>query len=248
MKIKEGINATVEGDAKNAQKYKQYIINENQFGDIHFKVSQSKGNSFPKLSVKVRDELVSVGLGEGDVDPNQTTGKHLKPKELHEWFKSDKEFYIVDMRNNYEIISGHFRGSLFFEDMDNFRDLPKVLPQINHLKGKTILTVCTGGVRCEKASGYMIKNGFENVYQLDGGIVSYMEKYPNQDFLGKLYVFDNRVIMGFNVESKDHIIVGKCEICGVQSENYIDYKSKQKGRHHGIVCPDCIKKGKVIIG
>src|SRR6185369_5737909 len=116
--------------------------------------------------------------------PNKLTGKRLKPEELHDWINSDKEFYIVDMRNGYEHLAGYFKGSIL-PAMDNFRDLPAFLKQIEHLKNKTVLTVCTGGVRCEKASGYLLANGFSDVYQLDGGIVTYMESYPNEDFLGK---------------------------------------------------------------
>jgi UPF0176 protein len=203
------------------------------------KRSVGTGNAFPRLSVKVRPEIVSLHLGVCDVDPNQTTGIHLAPEELHEWIKSGKEFYIVDMRNAYEHAIGHFKDSIC-PPMDNFRDLPKFVKSLKHLKDKTVLTVCTGGVRCEKASGYLITQGFTDVYQLDGGIVSYMEKYPNEDFHGKLYVFDARVAMGFYTDDPKHVIVGKCESCGAQSENIVDCRS---GACNGqfIICEDCEK-------
>jgi UPF0176 protein len=188
----------------------------------------------------VRKEIVSLNLGVCDIDPNQITGIHLKPEELHKWFDENKEFYIVDMRNAYEHKVGHFEGSIL-PPMENFRDLPKVVQQISHLKNKTVLTVCTGGVRCEKASGFLISQGFTDVYQLDGGIVSYMEKYPNEDFAGKLYVFDGRVTMGFYTDDKKHKIVGVCDSCNEPSENYVNCANPVCHRHF-INCENCLQK------
>ncbi len=213
----EGINATLEGTLENIAQYVELFLSDPRFAGTHIKRSGGDGNAFPKCSVKVRSEIVTLGLGVCDIDPNKVTGIHLKPEELHDWIHSDKEFYIIDMRNAYEHQFGHFEGSIM-PDMDNFRDLPKFLKSIQHLREKTIVTVCTGGVRCEKASGYLLENGFTDVYQLDGGIVSYMEKYPNEDFIGKLYVFDNRIAMGFYTDDPKHQIVGKCVICSAPNE------------------------------
>lgn len=107
------------------------------------------------------------------------------------------------------------------------------------MKDKKILTVCTGGVRCEKASGFLVANGFSDVYQLSGGIVSYMEKYPNEHFKGKLYVFDQRVLMGFNTNDPEHEIVGRCEKCDKKSEHYINCDTVGCHRHF-ILCEKCI--------
>ena len=237
---KEGINGTVEGTKENTEKYIEEIKKDVRFADMHWKKSAGDGKSFPKLSVKVRKEIVSLNLGTCDIDPNQVTGIHLKPEELHEWIQNKKEFYIVDMRNAYEHKVGHFEGSIL-PPIENFRDLPKVVEQIAHLKNKTVLTVCTGGVRCEKASGFLITQGFTDVYQLDGGIVSYMEKYPNEDFKGKLYVFDGRVTMGFYTDDPKHEIVGKCDTCGEQSENYVNCDNPVCHRHF-INCKNCLEK------
>jgi len=240
----EGINGTLEGSKDKTEEYVKELLSDSRFSDVHMKRSVGTGSAFPKLSIKVRDEIVSAHLGENDVNPAITTGKHLKPEELHEWYMSGKEFYIVDMRNDYEQKVGHFKDSIL-APLSNFRDLPKVIPQIESLKNKTILTVCTGGVRCEKASGFLVKNGFTDVYQLYGGIVSYMEKYPNEDYLGKLYVFDGRIVMGFNLDDPKHKVIGKCDKCGNPSDNYIDcYNPKcNKPTRHFICCKDCIEKG-----
>jgi len=257
----EGINATYEGTEENIKAYIKELEKDPRFLNIYFKLSVGTGNAFPKLSIKLRKEIVSLhldGSGVCDIDPNQVTGAHLKPEELHEWIKNKKparpdgrsggEFYIVDMRNAYEHKVGHFAGSIL-PPMENFRDLPKVVEQIAHLKNKTVLTVCTGGVRCEKASGFLITQGFKDVYQLDGGIVSYMEKYPNEDFKGKLYVFDGRVTMGppggragFYTDDEKHEVVGKCDSCGRTSENFVNCANPMCHRHF-INCEECFEKG-----
>lgn len=234
----EGVNITLEGTKENVDKYLEDLKSDPRFSDVHIKRSIGTGHSFPKTSVKVRKELVALGLDPScDIDPNQLTGIHLKPEELHQWFQDGKEFYIVDMRNAYEHQVGYFEGSIL-PPMNNFRDLPKFISGISHLKDKTVLTVCTGGVRCEKASGYLLSQGFKDVYQLDGGIVSYMEKFPNENFLGKLYVFDDRMAMGFYTDDPKHQIVGKCIFCGAQSERYTNCLLNDCNRKF-IACQNC---------
>lgn len=241
----EGINATLEGTTEDTEKYVKDLLSHPEFKDIHIKKSQGTGSAFPKLSVKVRPEIVATHLKERDIDPNVTTGKYLTAEELHEWFKNGKEFYIVDMRNDFEQAVGMFRQSLK-SGMGYFRDLPKVLDSLDDLKNKTILTVCTGGVRCEKASGFLVANGFTEVYQLYGGIVTYMEKYPGEDFLGSLYVFDNRLVMGFNMDDPNREILGKCVVCKSPSENFINCIDGFCHRHF-IVCKKCLEGEKAIL-
>ncbi len=236
---KEGINGTLEGLKPDTEKYMQVMLEDSRFTNMNFKISEGTGNAFPKISVKVRSELVSAHLGDEDVDPNVTTGKYMSAEELHDLFKSGEEFYIIDMRNDYEHKVGYFKDSIL-PALKNFRDLPNIIKDWEHLKDKKIVTVCTGGVRCEKASGYLVSKGFKNVYQLHNGIVTYMEKYPNEDFLGKLYVFDGRVVMGFETDSDKHTIVSKCEKCGAVSDNYIDCAYIHcKGRRHIVCCKNC---------
>lgn len=239
---KEGINGTVEGSVENTQKYISFMQDDKRFKDTHFKKSAGTGSAFPKLSVKVRSEIVSGHLGERDINPGKTTGKYLTPEDLHEWFKSGKKFYIVDMRNDYEHEIGYFKDSVL-APFQNFRDLPQVLETLTDLKDQTVLTVCTGGVRCEKASGFLVDNGFKDVYQLYGGIVTYMEKYPNENFLGKLYVFDGRIAMGYNIDDPKHKIVGKCKYCGIAADTYRDCANVFcEGHRHFVCCDKCFKK------
>ena len=238
----EGINGTFEGKSAAIDKYCRQLVKDKRFANVHFKLSEGSGKAFGKLSIKVRDEIVSGHLGEADVDPSKVTGKYITAQQLHSWFEEEREFYIVDMRNDFEQEVGMFEGSVK-SGMHLFRDLPKTAEKISKLKNKTIVTVCTGGVRCEKASGFLIENGFKNVYQLQGGIHAYVERYPNEHFRGALYVFDQRVVMSFgSPQDKGRQIIGKCVRCGSVSENYVNCKNPGCNRHF-IACATCEADG-----
>lgn len=235
----EGINGTVEGTKEHTIIYMREMKQYAPFRKVSYKKSKGTGKSFKKLSVKVRSDIVSDKIADWQVNPNETTGKYLSADKLHEWIKKNRDaFVIIDMRNDYEHKSGHFEGSVL-PKIETFRDLPKAIPQLKKYADKTIVTVCTGGVRCEKASGFLIKNGFKDVYQLKDGIVTYMEKYPNEDFKGKLYVFDERILMGFQTTDENHEVIGKCVKCGLKSENYVNCKDDNCHRHL-ICCENCM--------
>jgi UPF0176 protein len=262
----EGVNVTLEGKTEAIEAYCTALLADPRFADTHIKRSAGTGAAFPKLSIKVRPEIVSLHLSKKeDFNPREISGKYLSADEFHKWLsekesgrKNGEDFVIVDMRNDYEHASGHFKNSVL-PPIHNFRDLPKALPALEHLKNKTVVTVCTGGVRCEKASGFLIKNGFKDVYQLHGGIVTYMEKYEKADeaagsgknatiatrpagnFLGSLYVFDDRVTMAF-AEAGKRPLIGMCEFCGASSEKYINCANGDCHRHF-ILCEKCNKNG-----
>jgi UPF0176 protein len=242
----EGINGTFEGTTLACNEYISLMKADSRFTDVHWKVSKGTedGTAFPRLSIKVRKEIVSLHLGEeADIDPNQTTGTHLSPDTLRTWYEEGKKFHIIDMRNDYELRVGKFEGTVFPE-LNNFRDLKKNINKLEDLKDETVLTVCTGGVLCEKASGLLVREGFNNVYQLDGGIVSYMEKYPGQDFKGSLYVFDKRIVMNFidpNDKLQQHEIIGRCSKCGEKSEHYVNCANLMC-HDHFICCEKCLSK------
>lgn len=240
-----GVNGTVEGLKKDTTAYITYMQKDPHFADIVFKKSEGTGDALRKLQVRVRRDLVSDQTDEWGIDPKKMTGKYLTAEELHAWIKEKKKFYIMDLRNNYEHKSGHFKDSIL-PDIDNFRDLPKVLPELKKFDDRPIVTVCTGGIRCERASGLLVKYGFNEVYQLLDGIVTYMEKYPNEDFLGKLYVFDNRLVMGFETDSPQHQIVGRCIVCNNLSEHYVNCRNHVCHRHF-IVCEQCVESDGTIL-
>jgi len=215
----EGINGSVEGTPAQITEYETRLRTQTfcDLADVWFKSSPGTGHAFKKLKVKVRREIVATGLPTAaDVDPNLQTGQHIAAAELHDWITRGEEFEIIDMRNEYEYNVGHFAGS-HNSTMANFRDLIAITPKFDNLKTKKVLTVCTYGVRCEKASAYLQQQGFQDVYQLHGGIGTYMKAYPGQDFQGSLYVFDDRMTEQF---TPDYVKVGKCFVCAATSERF----------------------------
>ena len=239
---KEGINVTLEGTKENTEKYIEEMKKDKRFSDIKFKKSIGTGDAFPRLSVKVRKEIVSLHL-ENDIDPNQITGKRLEADELKKWYEEGKEFYVIDMRNDYEYKVGRFKDSMLMP-IQNFRDIPKALSFIEHLKEKTVVPVCTGGVRCEKASGFLVREGFKDVYQLEDGIVTFMEKHPATFFEGTLYVFDKRITMDFDPKDK-HIVIGRCDLCKEKTEKFLNCANVNCNRKM-LCCESCQKNGKKV--
>lgn len=230
---KEGINGTVEGLTKDIEEYIEKFTADERFADIVFKKSADIGDAFPKMSIKVRDEIVTSHLGEKDVDPNVVTGKRLDPSELDQWYEDKKDFVIVDMRNDYEFNVGHFENSIM-PGMQVFSDLKEIIPKIEEFRDKKIITVCTGGVRCEKASGYLVQEGFNDVYQLDGGMATYLDRHPGKHFKGKLYVFDKRIVM----QTENQGVIGKCIRCENLSDDFINC-TNLKCNDHVICCLNC---------
>ncbi len=231
----EGLNGTLEGVPEAAEQFASWIRTDSRFSDMHIKRSDGDGTAFPKLSVKVRKEIVGTGFSREEANPVQRTGVRLTPDELRTWYESGKKFTVIDMRNNYEFASGHFAGSVQ-PDISAARHLPIALDKLKVHKDDTVVTVCTGGVRCEKMSAYLMSHGFSNVHQLDGGIHSYMEKYPGKDFKGTLYTFDKRHTMHFGGERE---IIGTCRLCGVATEQYVDC-AEDTCHYHFLACDGCI--------
>jgi UPF0176 protein len=233
----EGINGTLEGETAATEEYVRELFADPRFSDIHMKRSTGTGSAFPKLRIKVRDEIVGTHFP-AEIDPTRETGAYISAEQMHDLIHGDEKIHIIDMRNDYEFNIGRFENSIL-PSLENSRDLAKSVEEIAHLKNEKVVTVCTGGVRCEKMSAYLLHKGFTNVSQLSGGIVTYMEKYPNKDFKGKLYVFDNRIAMGFETDSPEHEIIANCQFCGVKSDNYINC-TDPKCHKQIFSCVDCV--------
>ncbi|WP_018662195.1 rhodanese-related sulfurtransferase [Heyndrickxia acidiproducens] len=217
---KEGINGTVSGTVAQTEKYKEMMHNDPRFASMVFKEDEAEGHAFKKMHVRPRKELVTLRL-ERDINPNEKTGKYLSPKAFYEALR-DEDTLVLDARNDYEYDLGHFRGAVR-PDIKTFRELPEwVREHKNELKGKKIVTYCTGGIRCEKFSGWLLEEGFEDVAQLHGGIVTYGKDPQTQGELwdGKLYVFDQRIAVPVN--HKEHVIVGRDYFTGEPCERYVN--------------------------
>ena len=230
----EGINATVEGTVEATEAFALWILSDDRLADMQIKRSKGTGDSFPRLSVKVRAEIVGTGFSKEEADPYVKTAPRLSPDELRAWYEENREFTVIDMRNNYEFASGHFKNSVQ-PDISASRHLPLAMEKLSALKDEPVVTVCTGGVRCEKMAAYLLSHGFTNVHQLDGGIHSYMEKYPGKDFDGTLYTFDRRLTMDFG---GDRRVIGTCRLCGSTTERYVDC-AEDTCHYHFLACENC---------
>jgi UPF0176 protein len=229
----EGINATLEGLPEHAEKFVSEFLADKRFADISVKRSVGDGAAFPKLSVKVRTEIVGTRFSDEDANPRERTAKKILPEELREMYEKNDDFVVLDMRNDYEYKVGHFKDSVN-PGLASSRDLPDALPKLEQYKGKKIVTVCTGGIRCEKMSAYLLSKGFEDVRQLHDGMHGYMEKFPGKDFNGSLYTFDQRTTMNFGGNE----IIGRCMLCESPSEKYVNCVNDYCHKHF-IACDSC---------
>ena len=217
----EGINAQLSLPAKNIYLLKKILDEISFLKNVRLNIAIEHDNqSFLKLKIKIREKIVADGLGNDEYDL-KNNGIHVNASEFNELL-NDENTIAIDMRNHYESEIGHFEGANL-PDVDTFRES---LPIINkkyskHKKDKKILMYCTGGIRCEKASAYLMQNGYEKVYQLEGGIIEYTRQVKSQDiqnkFIGKNFVFDNR-----RSERISQKIISKCHQCGSKCDEHVN--------------------------
>ncbi len=218
---KHGINGTLGGNIENLREYKREMNRSVTFKGITYKWSDGTGNDFPRLSIKVRDELVAFGIpDEIKVDESGVVGggKHLKPEALHKLVQ-EKDVVFFDGRNAYEANIGKFKDAVI-PDTKTTHDFISELEsdKYNDIKDKPVVTYCTGGIRCEILSTAMKNRGFKEVYQIDGGIVKYGETYGDDGLWeGALHIFDDRMVHRFSDKSKD---IGECVHCSAKTSNY----------------------------
>lgn len=217
----EGINGTIAGAEKEINEYIKQTESISEFKDIEWKVSWSQEQVFPRLRVVVRDEIVTLGFKKSGRDVSiANKARYIEPEELKELYDSNEDFVILDARNAYEATIGKFKHALV-PPIDNFREFPEfVQKNLSQYKNKPIVTYCTGGVRCEKASAYLREIGFSDVRQLHGGVHVYAEKTGGQYFEGELFVFDKR--LHIKVNTIDPIDLTACRFCSNKVTRYVD--------------------------
>ena len=241
-----GINGTLGGDMSALKKYVKETKQYPGFKKIDFKWSDGTGDDFPRLSVKVREELVSFGVAD-EIEVNERGvvdgGQHLTPEEVHELVEArGDEVVFFDGRNAYEAKVGKFKNAV----VPNVKTTKDFIGEIesgkfDHLKKKPVVTYCTGGIRCEILSSVMKKRGFEEVYQIAGGIVRYGEKFADKGYWeGSLYTFDGRMTVDFSDETK---IIGECDFCGSPTKSFTNC-ANQSCHQLYLLCGKCLSNPK----
>ncbi len=228
----EGINGTVSGSPDNCKRYMEVVKADARFASLEFKIEDIDELAFQKLYVRVKDEIVHSSLHH--IDPSQKTGKHLEPQEFKQ-MKDQDDVVILDVRSNYEHAIGKFKNAITL-DIENFRDFPDKAKELEQYKNKKVLTYCTGGIKCEKASAYLLEQGFENVYQLHGGIIKYGIEVGGEDFEGKCYVFDGRITTDVNTVNPK--IISRCYLCNEPSDRMVNCANADCNIHVAI-CEKC---------
>ncbi len=244
----EGINGTLAGPRDAVTHYVETLRTDERFTDMEFKVSPGDASTFPRLSVKVRPEIVTLGAPvrlQADLD------NHLSPADWKRTIEEDPEVLLVDVRNRYESAAGKFRGAHAC-DIEFFRELPAYLEKLAEHREKKILMYCTGGIRCEKASALFRHHGFDKVFQLHGGIVNYQKEFGNEHWLGECFVFDNR--MTVKVEA-DLVSIGTCAHSGRPTSHFVNClhdpchslfllaPETERENPETRLCPDCLANG-----
>jgi len=209
----EGINGCLSGSEENLQMYMSWLKKDKKFSDIEFKITHAHNQNFTRLAVKIKKEIVKLSH---DVSL-EVKGKYVEPKELKKWLDSEEDILLVDVRNQYESKIGKFENALAMP-LRTFRQLPSKLEILKN-KNKKIVTYCTGGIRCEKASALLVENGFNNVYQLHGGIIKYGQECGNAHWQGKCFVFDTRGTIDIDPDNQTELI-SQCTLCRMPSASY----------------------------
>lgn len=231
----EGVNGTVSGTRDAIDALLAYLKNDPRLADLEHKESFDQGQPFYRMKVKLKKEIVTMGVE--DIDPNKTVGTYVEPKDWNSLI-SDPDVVLVDTRNDYEFQIGTFAGAVN-PKTESFRQLPEfVAENLDPAKHKKVAMFCTGGIRCEKSTAYLKQQGFDEVYHLKGGILKYLEEVPQEQSLwqGECFVFDNRVAVNHQLEKGSYDLCHGCRMPiseqDKQSEQYLE----------GIACPHCFDK------
>ncbi len=235
-----GINGTLGGDLDDVKAYVKQMKLTPEFKDIEYKWSDGSREDFPKLSIKARNELVTLepkaGVNGFDVFD---AGTALKPAQWHDYLEKHPDAIIFDARNDYESAIGKFKNAIT-PKIKTFKDVKAELEKLP--KDQPVLTYCTGDIRCEYLSAYMKSTGFQDVYHLDGGIVKYGQQFGDDGFWeGKCYVFDKRLSVAFSPGSKD---IGDCAHCS-QKTSHQENCSQPSCNLQFVVCETCAGEAKV---
>ena len=248
----QGINGQASGLASHADEYMAWMGADSRFQKMPFKVHEASEHAFPKMTVKVRKQLVAVDC---EVDFSERA-EHVSPEEWKRMLETrGEETIVIDVRNDYEWKIGHFEGSEL-PQLETFREFPafaKKLKEVRDPKSTVVMMYCTGGIRCEFYSPLMKKEGFEKVYQLDGGVINYGLKEGGNHWKGKLFVFDDRLAVPMGERAEP---IAVCAHCGISNDVYYNCANMDCNElflccldclraHRGCCCSNCESAGRI---
>jgi UPF0176 protein len=231
---KNGINFSLAGTQQATDTIIAFLEEDNRFINIPLKVTYSETQPFRRMKVRLKKEIIS--LGRKDINPRELTGERISPQDLKNLLDNKEDVLVLDTRNEYETRVGKFENAIDL-NLDTFRDFPKAIESLpEEYKDKQIVMYCTGGIRCEKASAVMMKAGFADVKQLEGGVLDYFKETGGAYWEGDCFVFDERVALDTELNETDYIY---CYICreplSAEEKASPDFKINE-------YCPYCIKK------
>ena len=231
---KNGINFSLAGTQQATDAIIAFLEEDNRFLNIPLKVTYSKTQPFRRMKVRLKKEIIS--LGRKDISPRELTGERITPKDLKNLLDNKEDVLVLDTRNEYETRIGKFKNAIDL-NLDTFRDFPEAIESLpEEYKDKQIVMYCTGGIRCEKASAVMMKAGFADVKQLEGGVLDYFKETGGAYWEGDCFVFDERVALDTELNETDYIY---CYICreplSAEEKASPDFKINEH-------CPYCIKR------
>jgi len=231
---KNGINFSLAGTQQATDTIITFLEEDNRFLNIPLKVTYSETQPFRRMKVRLKKEIIS--LGRKDINPRELTGERISPQDLKNLLDNKEDVLVLDTRNEYETRVGKFENAIDL-NLDTFRDFPKAIESLpEEYKDKQIVMYCTGGIRCEKASAVMMKAGFADVKQLEGGVLDYFKETGGAYWEGDCFVFDERVALDTELNETDYIY---CYICreplSAEEKASPDFKINE-------CCPYCIKK------
>ena len=231
---KNGINFSLAGTQQATDTIIAFLEEDNRFLNIPLKVTYSETQPFRRMKVRLKKEIIS--LGRKDINPRELTGERISPQDLKNLLDNKEDVLVLDTRNEYETRVGKFENAIDL-NLDTFRDFPKAIESLpEEYKDKQIVMYCTGGIRCEKASAVMMKAGFADVKQLEGGVLDYFKETGGAYWEGDCFVFDERVALDTELNETDYIY---CYICreplSAEEKASPDFKINE-------YCPYCVKK------
>ena len=204
----KGLNFSIAGREIDIQKFKDFIKKDNRFMDMEIKSTENNYQPFRKMLVRIKKEIISMGVD--DINPAEFTGEKISPGDVSKKIDTGEDIVLLDTRNEYEVRLGTFENAIDL-NLDSFRDFPNQIENFNeNLKDKEIIMFCTGGIRCEKASALMLKNGFKNVKQIDGGVINYFKETGGKHWNGDCFVFDDRVALDKQLMETDYVLCFRC--------------------------------------